>query len=657
MKIKGFWYDGAVICTALAFSVAIITMSAFVNPRLALAELAALAVVLMVAFIRLETARSRYKKFLINLSGKLDYTKEKVLNTFPFPVVVCKEDGTVAWCNERFFNRVSGDSLSEDTHIDTYTNSIGIEAIVQEENTYVFVNDRYYCVSAGNYEYRGEQYYVLYYLDVTQMKKTENEFFLSRPYFLLTEADCAEDSRSDYRDSERVEIKSGVEAAIEDWAAKYSCVMKRVGDDRCLIIARRCDLNKMIEDKFSVLETVRNFEYKGKRIGSSLSIGISGGSSFEKCDKGARKALEMALGRGGDQVALKGKDGYDYFGGVSQTAERKNKVRIRVIASAINEMVKTSDCVVVVGHNFTDLDAIGAAVGVCCAAKALNVDAYIATDSSRSLAGTLLSRLKNKGADFSVIDEKTALEKLTKRSLLVVVDTHIRSFVEFPSLLETEATKVVIDHHRLSVGQIENAVIFHHDPTASSASEMVTELLQYLNPEPDITGFVAEALLSGIMLDTKNFVIRAGVRTFEAAAFLKEKGADTISVKRLFSNSMEDNRLRNRVISQAEEYMNCAVSFADFKTPDIRIISSQAADELLNVSDILASFVMFEDSAGVSISARSLGEVNVQLIMEALGGGGHQTMAAAQLKGCRPSVAKDALLEAIAGYFESIRKE
>jgi c-di-AMP phosphodiesterase-like protein len=303
------------------------------------------------------------------------------------------------------------------------------------------------------------------------------------------------------------------------------------------------------------------------------------------------------------------------------------------------------------GHSFTDLDAIGASAGMACAVQSFGIPVYIAADKKKSLASRLIEKLESEGMEDIIVNQDRALEMIDKKSLLIVVDTHIESFVEFPKIYEKAETRVIIDHHRRAVTDIESAVIFHHDPGASSACEMVTELLPYMNPDINITKTVAEALLSGIMLDTKDFVIGTGVRTFEAAAYLKERNADTVSVKKLFANSLEINKLRTKVISESESFMKCAISSADFSSPDIRIICAQAADELLKVNDIKASFVMFESNDTVNISARSLGEMNVQIIMEALGGGGHQTMAACQLKGYAIPAAKNALYKAIDDFY------
>lgn len=652
MKFKGFWYDGLLIGLAAGVSAAFIVMTAFVKPELAVCEAVAFALVCLIAVYRAVSAHGRYKRFLIRTAKKLDYTDHKVLSNFPFPVAVCDEKGYIKWCSEQFINEISMGEIVEAEKIGTYANNKRFDDMLEETETSVFINDRYYTVYKIPYQSGGVDYYALYYLDNTELKITENKYRNSRPHAIIFEMDNLDDSRSDFRDSEKTEIKSRIEAALDDWSEKYGSVLKKISDDRYMIVTERENMNRMVEDKFSILETVRSYEYKEKKTGVTLSVGVSSGENIKDCEKKARKALEMALGRGGDQVAIKTNDGYDFIGGVSKSAEKRTKVRSRVIGSALSELIRSSSNVIVMGHAFTDLDAIGAAVGISCAVKSFDKPVCIATDKKKSLATALIDKLEKEGMGELIVGQDTALELMTKKTLLVVVDTHIENFVEFPKLYEKAETRVIIDHHRRAVTTNDNAVIFHLDPGASSACEMVTELLQYMNSDIEISKTVAEALLSGIMLDTKNFVIRAGVRTFEAAAFLKDKNADTVNVKKLFANSLEVNKLRTKVIASAESYMNCAVSVADFSSPDIRIVSAQAADELLNVSNIKASFVMYESSGTVNISARSLGDINVQIIMESLGGGGHQTMAACQLKKCTVAEAKQKLYAAIKEFFE-----
>lgn len=653
MKFKGFWYDGLLIFLTAGIAAVFTAITFFFEKRIAVAECLAFALVIVFAVYRAYSAKRRYKKFLHKTAQKLDYTDQKVLSNAPFPVAVCDEDGVIAWCSERFLNEIAKGEITSAENITAYSNGTDIHSIVNRDNNCVLVDGRYYTLYTISYRSSGKGYSAVYYLDNTSLKKTEIEYFDSRPYAVLIEMDNLDDSRSDFRESELAEIRSRIEGEIDNWADSYDSVMKKVSDDRYLIVTEQKNFSRMTEERFTVLETVRNYEYKESKVGATLSIGVSGGDNIKACEKGARKALEMALGRGGDQVAIKNKDGYDYIGGVSKSAEKKNKVRTRIVGSALAEIIKSSSNVIIMGHSYTDLDAVGAAVGIACAAECLGIPAYIATDRKKTLASTLIERLDGDNKGDIIIGQDKALELIDKKSLLVVVDTHISTFVEFPKVLEAAETKVVIDHHRRTKSEIENAVIFHHDPNASSACEMVTELLQYINPDMKIEKYVAEALLAGIMLDTKDFVMGTGVRTFEAAAYLKDKKADMISVKKLFANSLEVNKLKTKVISAAENYKSCAVSEVDFQSPEVRVIAAQAADELLKVSGIKASFVMFENGDCINISARSLGEINVQVIMEALGGGGHQTMAACQLRGDTMQHAKESLQNAINNFFNS----
>lgn len=410
----------------------------------------------------------------------------------------------------------------------------------------------------------------------------------------------------------------------------------------------------MIAKKFNVMEQVRSYTYHGASVGITLSIGIGRGETLGDAESEARQALDMALGRGGDQTAMKNSDEtYRFFGGVSKGVEKRTKVRTRVVASAIAELIRGCDNVLVMGHKFSDLDCIGAAVGVCAAAGAFGKSAKIVTYEKTSLATPLMEYMKAQSDGDLFIHPDIARHIVTEKTLLFVVDTHKADFTEEPEIYEKSPSVVVIDHHRKTVDYIQNAVIFYHEPHASSACEMVTELLQYMQRKPIIGAVQANALLAGIMLDTKEFALRTGVRTFEAAAYLRARGADTVTVKGFFNSSMENKKLRGQVVLNAQSYRNCAVSVADIKHKDIRIISAQAADELLTVSDVSASFVLFETGDTANISARSMGKVNVQLIMEALGGGGHQTMAAAQLPNTDLSEARQMLKKAIDEYYEN----
>ncbi|MBR2868818.1 MAG: DHH family phosphoesterase [Clostridia bacterium] len=653
MKLKGFWYDKLLIVLFAVFSVTVISFTAFMNIWAALAELITAIIIFSIAAYRVTDADKRYKKLMETVSEKLDYSQAEVLHNYPFPVAVCDSRGYISWCSIAFYNDIAGGELTQSTPVTLFTNNVAPSTMIYGQNSQVQIGERFYSVFTNSFEYNGEQYYILFYLNNTELKITEINYVNSRPYALLIELDNLDDSRSDFRDSERAEIKSRIDAEIDSWAESHNSAVKKIGDDRYFIFTEQVNFKNMVSEGFAILRTVREFKYKDKEIGATLSIGASGGDNLMECEKKSRKAISMALGRGGDQVAISTIDGYEFIGGISKSAEKRTKVKSRVVAYAFSEHIKNSDNVIIMGHNYTDLDAIGSAIGIACAVKAFDKPVQIVTDKSTTLALPLIQKAESEGMEGLFVTLAEAKNTITKKTLLVVVDTHIDTFVEFPELYQMIDMKVIIDHHRRSVTDLNDIALFHHDPVASSASEMVCELLQYFKADVNVTRSVAEALFAGIMLDTKNFVIRAGVRTFEAAAFLREYNADTVTVKKLFSNSIEDNRLRNKVISDSETYSMCAVSYADIDSPDIRIISAQAADELLNVSDIKASFVMFESNGAINISARSFGEINVQIIMESLGGGGHQTMAACQLKNCTVEEAKKSLFAAIDDFFKS----
>lgn len=367
----------------------------------------------------------------------------------------------------------------------------------------------------------------------------------------------------------------------------------------------------------------------------------------------AKQALDMAQSRGGDQVAVKHEVQYKFYGGVSAGHEKKNKAKTRLIAKTIAEIIRESENVVIMGHRFSDFDAFGSAVGIYSIANHFGKKTNIVLNKKNSLAMPLVERFEAHYGNEVIVQPDKAGALVNENTLLVVVDTHKQDVTEMPELIDKTEKIMVIDHHRKSVGFIENTVMFYHMPNSSSASEMVAELVQYVDSKPIINQFDALALFAGILLDTRNFIIRAGVRTFEAAAYLRSRGANTVETKKLFSNDMEIFRKRNTIIDSAIEYRGCAISFFDEKDDNMRLITSQAADEMLNIEGVKASFVLYASGSGVNISARSYGEMNVQLIMEAMGGGGHQTMSACQLLDVSFEEAQKQLEAAIDDFIEN----
>lgn len=371
----------------------------------------------------------------------------------------------------------------------------------------------------------------------------------------------------------------------------------------------------------------------------------------------AVQALDMAQGRGGDQAAEMTPDGFTFYGGVSHGVEKRSKVRSRIVADQLVRLIKEADHVVIMGHRMSDLDAIGSAEGVLRICKICDVPAVIAVRRDATLAGSLINALIAAGQEDDFIDPKGALPIISQRTLCIVVDTYQLGLVESREILEKCGKVAVIDHHRKGVGFIEKADLVCHEPYASSASELVTEFLQYVGDRDDKPNRIeAEGLLSGIMLDTRDFTLHTGVRTFEAAAALRRYGAETEHVRQLFDVSMVEYTTKATLVSEAQMYRGCAITVSGEVAPEARVAIAQAANDLLTIQNVEASFVAVQVGGGVNISARSLGAVNVQVIMESLGGGGHQTMAAAQLKHITPEAVRSRIQTAIDQYREAQKK-
>lgn len=629
------------------------------SKTLAVAEVICLALIFISISVYSYISKKNAAGFFAELAKSYDFGTENSFNGFPLPILVASDSGMIKWYNKLFLNEFVSGGLT-DNSVFQFIDENDYKAVSAENSIDVIYNSKGYSVYSNTLTYKEKLYKVMYFVENTELKKISDEYVRSRPNVILISLDGIEEIRQSFKESECAEIRSAIEGIMEAWCSAYPCILRKIESDRYIIISEKRSLDKMLEERFRVLDTVRAYTYKGSEaLGLTLSIGVGQGKDFTECESNSRQALDMALGRGGDQAAVKNRDmSYAFFGGVSKGVEKRAKVKVRIIASAIAELFHTSDDIVVMGHRFSDLDSLGAAVGLCAAAKAFKKPVHIAIDRKKSLAGPLINRMKREGISDLLVEPEEALKKLNENTLLIIVDTHIADFLEYTPLYTAAKKVVVIDHHRKAVNYINNAVIFHHDPTASSASEMVTELLQYMTSSPVIGRFEADALLSGIMLDTRNFVLRTGVRTFEAAAYLRNRGADTVKVKQLFASDMESNRLRNAVINNSVTFYNCAISVADFKSDNIRVICAQAADDLLNIDGVDASFVLFEGKEQINISARSFGAVNVQLVMESLGGGGHQTMAAAQLNLSEYSIdtAVVKLREAINEYYVNLNK-
>ena len=431
--------------------------------------------------------------------------------------------------------------------------------------------------------------------------------------------------------------------------------LRRVASGRYIAVVEERQLEQFAKRGYDVLDKIRALD---PSVNLSLSIGIGrGAKTLREAQDMAVQALDMAQGRGGDQAAEMTPDGFTFYGGVSHGVEKRSKVRSRIVADQLVKLIKEADHVVIMGHRMSDLDAIGSAEGVLRICKICDVPAVIAVRRDATLASSLINALVAAGQEDDFIDPKGALPIISKRTLCIVVDTYQVNLVESKEILEKCGKVAVIDHHRKGVGFIENPALVCHEPYSSSASELVTELLQYVGERDDKPNRVeAEGLLAGIMLDTRDFTLHTGVRTFEAAAALRRYGAETERVRQLVDVTMVEYNAKADLVEAAQMYKNCAVSVSGEVPPEARVAIAQAANDLLTIQNVEASFVAVQVGTGVNISARSLGAVNVQVIMESLGGGGHQTMAAAQLKHITPEAARARIQTAIDQYRESQKK-
>ncbi len=582
------------------------------------------------------------------VADELDYEKGKAFSALSVACCVTDKDGTILWLNSAFETAF---------HIDKKTVSCKLQQLLRRDSLdKLFVGrgfkikcgEQYFAVYSSEVPMDEETLYLLYFFDETALRLTERAYYDSRPSVMLTVLDNADELLQTFKESECAAIYSMIEQMIDDWASGYGALCRKISSDRMLIIVEEKALQHMVNDKFRILDQVRDFTYDGKQTDLTLSIGVGREDSFHDSNNAARQSLDMAQSRGGDQVALRHEAQYRFYGGVSAGYERKNKAKTRLIAKTIAAIVQESEQVLIMGHRFSDFDAIGSAIGLYQIARFYGKPAHIVVDESTTLSKPLCDIYRESGREDAFISPEKALLEVSEKTLLFVTDTHKQDFTECPPLVDKAGRVIVIDHHRKSVQFIENTVVFYHIPNASSASEMVTELAQYMDKKPILDPVSSLALFAGITLDTRHFVLRTGVRTFEAAAYLRSRGANTVECKKLFSTDMDIFRSRNKIIDSAVRYRKvCAISTLTQECANERLITSQAADEMLNIENVKASFVLFRLGDSYHISARSYGEVNVQLIMEALGGGGHQTMAACQLGGVKFDEAMQKLKQAI----------
>lgn len=643
LKLTGI----ALIITAFVSAATINRMDNFLSWTMLLIT-AALSLLFVMQLI---FAQRNIHRYIAHIDTNLNNTEKESLYNFPAPTIIVDDEYKIIWYNKSFSENIYNDqdAFGVDLH---KLFSFDVNSLQTSKNITIEHDKSNYKLSVSRVDKDNTVLLMIYFENITNYVSLENKYEDTRLAVVLINVDNYEDLLQNVKESEKATVLVQLEKLFENFIDTSYGLIRKTAVDKFFAIIEEKYLNQLIAEKFKILDNARTITV-GEKLAVTLSIGVGhNGNTISENESYAKQALDMALGRGGDQAAVKTDSGFEFFGGVSKGIEKHAKVKTRIIATALLEMIQNCTKVYIMGHRFGDLDSIGSAIGLGGAIHNIGKQSNVVVDVEQNLATTLIERIKEQENENLFISPEKAIEEIDDQTLLIIVDTHNKQMVESPELYNKATHVVVIDHHRKTVNYIDNAVIFHHEPYASSAAEMVAELIQYFGNIGKLSAYYAEALLAGIMLDTKSFVMRTGVRTFEAAAFLRKLGADTVAVRGLFANSLDSYQKRTKLVSTAEIYKNCAISLSEEDYEEIRVVAPQAADELLGISGVDASFVIYKSGDCMYFSARSMGNINVQIIMEKIGGGGHQTMAGAQLEGVTMEEAKAKLTEAIDKYIE-----
>ncbi|MDO4314700.1 MAG: DHH family phosphoesterase [Oscillospiraceae bacterium] len=645
------------LCMVL-FALAAVTVS----PVLALAEGVATVGLYLYFTQSNQKRRQNILQYIDSVTGSVDTASKSTLINSPLPIMVFRPDtGEVIWSNENFLQLAGVREHLFEMKVEDAVPNCPVQWLLegkQECPERVLMNNRRFRVYGSLVRAKGrngEQNLVAttYWVDTTDADLLRETYTATRPVLAVLMVDNYEDLMKACADTQRSAVLAQIDEKLNNWAAAGDGLLLKTERDRYLFMFEEQYYEHFVEEKFSVLDAIRDIKV-GEGVHPTLSIGMGkDADSIPELYKNANLSVEMALSRGGDQAVVRGRMDFAFYGGRAKTTEKRTKVKSRVMANALSELMADAAEIYAMGHSFADMDAVGAAVGICCAARQRGKKAQIVIDMEHNASEAVLKKLRALPEYADVfISPGDAFLKMRPGALLVVVDTNRPDMVESRQILETCNRVAVIDHHRRAASYIENAAFSFHEPYASSASELVTELLQYMVEPADLLREEAEALLAGIVLDTKHFTLRTGGRTFEAAAFLRRAGADTADVQRLFQNDLSDMVSRYDIIRRAELYRDdIALAVVPQDGVD-RVTAAQAADELLTLKGVKASFVVYSNGDNVLMSARSLGEINVQVILEALGGGGNSTTAGGKVANGDVLEVRHRLIDAIDAYFE-----
>ena len=578
----------------------------------------------------------------------------------PFPMVLVRlGDESILWANEQFGKITGYQDRYLEQRLASFVPNLTLDWLVSGKSEFsydVTLSGRRYRVYGSIVRADDPDSTVmgmLYFSDLTELYQVRDEYVRSRPVVSIILVDNYEELTKNLTEGAISSLNARINDVISKWTEDYHGLLRKLERNRFLFVFEKRDLKRAMEEKFSLLEDIHEVE-NPTGLAASISIGIGvDGINFEESYDFAALSIEMSLSRGGDQAVIKDRYNFSFYGGRAMEADRRSKVKARVTSNSMMELIGQSSQVFIMGHSNADLDAIGAAMGISCMCRKKGKKAYIVLDTENNPAQNLIEEIRAvPECAQTFITGQEALLLADNHSVLIVVDTNRPDQVECKPLLETISKVCVVDHHRRAADYINPVVLNLHEPYASSASELVTELLQYAVEKADVLPIESKSLLAGIFLDTKSFNVRTGERTFEAAAVLKQWGADTVEVKKLLQSDFQNTMAKYQIIKSARLYRQ-ELAVAALNSTTSRALAAQAADELLNISGITASFVLYPDEENVYISARSIGDANVQMILEPLGGGGNTATAGAQIKNTTVKEALDALIASIDSFYEN----
>lgn len=645
------------------FSTAIIIALLIVKPIAGVIAIIAMLYVLFVTDKKIENKNKKTLQYIESLNERFDSLTKKVIFNMPFPLVVTDDKGKIIWYNTPFSNLFSNiDVMDED--FENLISDIEMENILNRTGANTFlveVGSRTFDVYANVVGDGDSTNILLYFVDNSAYENLKEKYEDEYPIVAKIEVDNFADAMDSAPAQVRPLLIAEIDSTIRNYFEEYDALVRKADEDLYLVIMNFKSLNSIKLKRFDILDDLRELN-RGNSIPITLSIGVSSyGLNLRESYIEADSSLDLALGRGGDQAVVKIEDNYEFFGGKSKAVEKRNKVKSRVLGIALKQLIDRSETVYIMGHKNPDMDAIGASIGCLRATINRGKEGFIVLEKSNPSIDNLIARMKEEEPELykKIISKETALSSIKHSSLIILVDNHKPTFTECPELLDKTAQIVVIDHHRRGKEFVENPVLTYVEPYASSTCELITEMLTYMSEDLNLTHFEADALMSGIVVDTKNFSFQTGVRTFEAASTLRRAGADMIKVKALFQDDFDTLLYRAEVIHNTKIiHDNIAVSTFDKKANNSVLVAAQAADALLDINGIDASFVLTINDGKTHISGRSRGnEVSVQLILEKIGGGGHLNMAGAQLETTDLEEAEKVLIEAIEEYLQENERE